>query len=119
MSRFDQRFAEHSVSETLTSLREAVVDLPPEFVEQVEEAHPGTLDGIHGHVDQALQAVSNLTTNPTTYAANLEQAVESAIQAAATLASASAGFVKGAQEIGRRSGGFPRWGRRVERHVRG
>ena len=141
MSRFDERLAEHSVRSALVSLREAVAGLPAELVEQVNDAHPGTLDrtqacidyvdgllqgadgrlvaqasldGIHGHVDQALQAVANLASNPSTYAANLDQAIESAIQAAAPLGPASAGFVEAAQKLGRRSGGFQRKLRRLE-----
>lgn len=73
-----------------------------------------TLDGIHGHVDQALAAVNSLSANASTYGANLDQAVESAIQVAAVLAPASARFVDAAQKIGRRSGGFQRKLRKLE-----
>lgn len=141
MSRFDQRLADHSVRDTLASFREALVDLPDDVVAQVDEAHPGTLDraaaavdyiegllesadgrlvaqatldGIHGHVDQGLQAVPNLGGNASASGASLDQAVESAIQAAAALAPASAGFTEAAQKIGRRSGGFQRKLRRLE-----
>lgn len=122
-------------------MREAVAELADKVVEQVNEAHPGTLDratacvdyiegllesadgrlvaqatldGIHGHVDQALQTVPKLAANPSAHGAMLDQAVESAIQSAAALAPASAGFVEAAQKIGRRSGGFQRKLRKLE-----
>lgn len=100
---------------------------PDDAQEAVEGAHPGTLDraatfvdymegllesadgrlvtqstldGIHGHADQALTALGNLSANASAHGAALDQAVESAINAAAPLAPASAGFAEAAQKIG-------------------
>ena len=141
MSRFDDRVTEHPVGVTLGSLRDAFEQLSDETIRQLDEAHPdtheraiaaidhiegllesadprlvpqGTLDAIHGHCDQALQAISNIATDPQASGANLDQAIEAIVNAAPALAAASAGFTRAAQKIGRRSGGFHRKLRRLE-----
>src|SRR4051794_4250891 len=126
----------------MTSLREALAEIPDAVIRDAEaNGHEGVLgrtsamldylegllagadarlvtqaalDGIHGHVDQALTAVQNLANDPATYSANLDQAVENALDHAAPLVAATAGFAESVQKLGRRSGGLHRRLRRLE-----
>lgn len=142
MDRLESRITDHPLTERLAALQ-AALDAVPDEIEQaiadagregaveravamadyvgglLEAADPrlvaqAALDTVQGHVDQAIQATANLEPDPAGQSSQLEQAVDSALQAAAPLAAAAAGFAKSTQRMGRRSGALTKRLKRLD-----